>query len=527
MSLQESGTAQSMEDFAEASKEQSAAKQKGNRRSSQEKVNYGDYALSVETVEKLLNDHEIESGRKDKQNETIFELKNCLENDQHSKKAWVKIDKQGNVTAGCQAERCKWGFPRFYYKLVGEWPQWSKQEAEPSKEQEELAEMSGLHWTTNKQGQEVLIANIHNVAGYLSNKSLPIWYDSFLRKIKYDDKDTDTIRNWEDRETLELTKQLQQFEGLRRIGRDIVDQGVNLYAFSEERNELKEYLKSLEWDGQRRLDTWLIEYCGAGASAFVREAGRCWLIAAVARAFEPGTKFDHMLVLEGDQGIGKSTVFEILAGPWFDELGKFDGKDSAEKLAGVWIVEIAELAGLNKSDVETVKSFLTVRADRYRPPYGRRVEEYPRTCVFGGTTNADTYLNDSTGNRRFWPIKCQHIAIEDLRRDRGQLLAEAVQHYQRGKSFLLSEQARKEAQEAQESRYAQDSWEGPISEYVDRNLSVTMEEIFIHALRIEHREKWRRADEVRIGNIMRKLGWKRKRVQIEGVRGYAYVRTEA
>ena len=184
MSLHESGTAQSMEDFAEASKEESAAKQKGNRRSSQEKVNYGDYALSVETVEKLLNDHEIESGRKDKQNETIFELKNCLENDQHTKKAWVKIDKQGNVTAGCQAERCKWGFPRFYYKLVGEWPQWSKQEVEPSKEQEELAEMSGLHWTTNKQGQEVLIANIHNVAGYLANKSLPIWYDSFLRKIK-------------------------------------------------------------------------------------------------------------------------------------------------------------------------------------------------------------------------------------------------------------------------------------------------------------------------------------------------------
>ena len=129
--------------------------------------------------------------------------------------------------------------------------------AEQRKEQEELAEMSGLHWTTNKQGQEVLIANIHNVAGYLANKSLPIWYDSFLRKIKYHDKDTDAIRNWEDRETLELTKQLQQFEGLRRIGRDIVDQGVNLYAFSEGRNELKEYLKSLEWDGQWPAGGWI------------------------------------------------------------------------------------------------------------------------------------------------------------------------------------------------------------------------------------------------------------------------------
>jgi len=527
MSFEESAPVQSMEEFAEASKEQGAAKQKGNRRNSQEKVNYGDYAQSVETVEKLLNEHAIEFGPKHKQGETIFELVQCPESDQHHRKAWVKIDKDGNVTAGCQKERCKWGYPSFHHKLVGEYPKSPKQKIEPSTEAKELAEMSGLHWTTTKQGKDVLVANLHNVATYLTNKNLPIWYDSFLRKIKYEDLDTGEVGNWEDKQTLKLTQQLQQYEGLRRIGRDIVDQGVSLYAFSKERNELREYLDSLEWDGQRRLDTWLSDYCGAVSSPFVREAGRCWLLGAVARAYQPGTKFDHMLVLEGEQGLGKSTVFEILAGSWFTELGKFDGKDSAEKLAGVWIVEIPELAGLKKSDVETVKSFLTVRSDRYRPPYGRRVEEYPRTCVLGGTTNADTYLNDSTGNRRFWPIKCEYIEIEDLRRDRDQLLAEVVERYQQGWSLLLSEEARKEAQDAQENRYAQDSWEDQIFEYVERNQSVTMAEIFIHALNIEQREKWRRADEIRIGNIMKKLGWSRKRMKVEGVRGYAYYRNES
>jgi predicted P-loop ATPase len=266
----------------------------------------------------------------------------------------------------------------------------------------------------------------------------------------------------------------------------------------------------------------LPDYCGAEDTAFVRDAGRCWLLAAVYRAYEAGYKFDHMLVLEGEQGIGKSTVFEILAGNWFDELGKFDGKDSAEKLAGVWIVEIAELAGLKKSDVETVKSFLTVRSDRYRPPYGRRVEEFPRTCVFGGTTNSDTYLNDSTGNRRFWPIRCDRIDIPALRQDRDQLIAEAVQRYRQRESLLLSNKAQDEAKKAQEERYACDPWEGQVFDYVNLKESVTMEEIMINALKIEHQKEWNKGDNIRIGNIMKNLGWQRRRTQSHRKRGYTY-----
>ena len=518
----ENETFRSLEEFAEAYSNESISSKRSERGNHQSRVNYGDHAVSAEFVEKLLDEHDIEFQRKNKQGETIFELKKCPKNDQHFKKAWVKVDKQGDVTAGCHKESCKWGYPSFHYELAGKWPQSSKEIQELSKEQEELNGMSGLHWMTNKQGKEVLVPNLHNVATLLANKSYQIWFDVFLRKIKYSDVESGNSANWEDRQTLKLVKDLQQYDGLRRIGRDVVDQGVNHYAFSRERNELTEWLDSLLWDGHSRLNTWLRDYCGAEDTAFVSEAGRCWLLAAVYRAYKAGYKFDHMLVLEGEQGIGKSTVFEILAGNWFDELGKFDGKDSAEKLAGVWIVEIAELAGLKKSDVETVKSFLTVRSDRYRPPYGRRVEEFPRTCVFGGTTNSDTYLNDSTGNRRFWPIRCDRIHISALRQDRDQLIAEAVQCYRQGESLLLSNKAQDEAKKAQEDRYACDPWERQVSDYVNLQKSVTMDEIIIHALKIEHREKWYRGDPIRIGNIMKKLGWERRRTQIDGERGYAY-----
>ena len=517
----------SLEEFAEIYSNESTTKKQSGPVNHQDKVNYGDQAKSVEFVEKLLNDHNIEFQRKDKQSETIFEMKQCPKNDQHLKKSWVKVDQQGNVTAGCQKESCKWGYPSFHHDLTRKWPQSSKEILELNKEQEELNGMSGLHWITNKNGTKVLVPNLHNVATFLANKSYQIWFDVFLRKIKYSDLESDNSANWEDRQTLKLIKDLQQYDGLRRIGRDVVDQGVNHYAFSRERNELTEWLDSLLWDGHSRLNTWLRDYCGAEDTAFVREAGRCWLLAAVYRAYEAGYKFDHMLVLEGEQGIGKSTVFEILAGNWFDELGKFDGKDSAEKLAGVWIVEIAELAGLKKSDVETVKSFLTVRSDRYRPPYGRRVEEFPRTCVFGGTTNSDTYLNDSTGNRRFWPIRCDRIHIPALRQDRDQLIAEAVQCYRQGESLLLSNKAQDEAKKAQEDRYACDPWEGQVSDYVNLQKSVTMEEIMIHALKIEHHKEWNRGDTIRIGNIMKKLGWERRRPKIDGVRGYVYYPPEA
>ena len=147
---------------------------------------------------------------------------------------------------------------------------------------------------------------------------------------------------WDDQSDLVLTEKLQDFdEGLRRISTKLVHEGVMLYSGSCRRNILTDWLNSLEWDGQSRLDNWLSVYCGAKDTLFVREAGRCWLLAAVTRAFQSGTKFDHVLILEGEQGIGKSTVFTVLANGWSAELNTFRGKEAAERLDGVWIIEIA------------------------------------------------------------------------------------------------------------------------------------------------------------------------------------------
>ena len=382
-------------------------------------------------------------------------------------------------------------------------------------------QQGNLHYQINKQGQQVLIPNLHNCRELIQQQRLSVWYDEFLRQIQTEDFDGEIIQ-WDDSRTLELTVQMQSLEGMRRLGRDIVDQAIHLVAYRNVRNSLQDWLSALQWDGTERLDTWLARYCGAEVDEYTTDVGKCWLLAAVARAYEPGTKFDHMLVLEGPQGIGKSSIFEILAGGYFSELNKFDGKEPAEKLAGRWLIEVGELAGLRKSDVETVKSFLTCRVDRYRPAYGRYVIDVPRTCVFGGTTNADQYLNDATGNRRFWPVRCGQVDLTLLREERDLLLAEAVRRYQQGETFLLGESARKTVLMLQEDRDQDDAWMGPISRWLEKRHAATMEELFTDALDFEHKNQWKRADEVRIGNIMKKLNWKRYRVRNDGRLVYEY-----
>tara|TARA_E500000178_G_scaffold91192_1_gene89991 strand:+ start:1496 stop:3826 length:2331 start_codon:yes stop_codon:yes gene_type:complete len=360
------------------------------------------------------------------------------------------------------------------------------------------------------EDKQVLIANIHNVKEYLRQTRAEIWFDNFLHKT-LNKLETGEILEWDDHRTLVLTVKLQNIdEGLQRISTKLVHEGVMLYSGVHRRNVLTDWLDSLEWDGQFRLDDWLSVYCGAKDSVFVREAGRCWLLAAVARAYHPGTKFDHVLILEGEQGIGKSSVFAVLANGWSDELNTFGGKEATEKLDGVWIIEIAELAAMRRSDVETMKSFITATHDRYRPAYGRNVVEKPRSCVFGGTTNSKDYLPDPTGNRRFWPIHCEAINVSGLRQDRDQLWAEAVVRHQRGESFLLSEEARTEAVEEQEERYQMDAWEEDVRKYLKDHDAVTTAEILQDALSIDNKGQWKRGDEMRVGSILRHMGFKKR-----------------
>lgn len=261
-----------------------------------------------------------------------------------------------------------------------------------------------------------------------------------------------------------------------------------LTAVSHERSfhPIRDFLNGLpEWDRVPRVNMLLVDYLGADNSAYVRAATRKTFVAAVARVMQPGCKFDYMLVLNGPQGIGKSTLFAKLGGEWFnDSLSLNDTKDktAAEKLQGYWIMEIGELAGIKKAEVEAVKSFLSRQKDIYRPSYGRRTIEHPRQCIIVGSTNADTgFLRDSTGNRRFWPVVVNGSVTKTpwgLDSDTvNQIWAEALQLWKDGEALYLDDQdAAIEAIEQQKLAMEADERLGMIKDYLDRLLPLNWDE---------------------------------------------------
>jgi hypothetical protein len=240
-----------------------------------------------------------------------------------------------------------------------------------------------------------------------------------------------------------------------------------LECLANSRDPVLDYLDGLTWDRVPRLATWLSTYLGAADTAFNRAVSRLSLVAAVRRAREPGCKFDTIIVLEGPEGRGKSTAIEVLAGEahFSDQtlLGLSD-KQHQEALAGVWLFEIADLAGHSKAEVERMKAFCTRKHDRARPAWGRKSVWQPRRCVFFGTTNSETYLKSQTGNRRFWPVRCGRIDLEGLRRDRDQLWAEANSAEACGERLVLGETLWGDATALQEERRDADPWDDMLAQ---------------------------------------------------------------
>ena len=239
---------------------------------------------------------------------------------------------------------------------------------------------------------------------------------------------------------------------------------------------VREFLDALpEWDKVPRVDTLLIDYLGADDTPYVRAVTRKTLCGAVCRVLSPGCKFDTMLVLNGPQGVGKSTLISRLAGDWFsDSLNLSDTKDktAAEKLQGYWIMEIGELAGLKKAEVETLRSFLSRQNDIYRASFGKRATPHLRQCVFFGTTNAEKgYLRDTTGNRRFWPVKTPggsrkhswELSSEDIR----QIWAEVLVYVKAGERLYLDGKMEDTAKSEQREAMESDEREGLVREYLD------------------------------------------------------------
>jgi len=305
---------------------------------------------------------------------------------------------------------------------------------------------------------------------------------------------------------------------------------------------IKNYFESLQWDRTPRLDTWLCRYLGADENPFNRAVSRLSLIAAVRRILQPGCKFDQIIVLEGVEGKGKSSAIEILAGSdnFSDQLilGLRD-KEQQEVIQGVWLYEIADLAGHGHAEVEKVKAFASRTIDRARPAYGRKRVDIPRRCIFFGTTNDKSYLKSQTGNRRFWPVECRHVDLEALRRDRDQLWAEAVLA-ERGASLVLPEALWGSAAALQESRRAHDPWDDQLE-----NLERTT---WAKRVQLVEGDEWRVPSRVlmsdvlgipadrqsdvaakRLAYAMRRLGWECKLFRIEGVphRGYVKSATRA
>ena len=390
-------------------------------------------------------------------------------------------------------------------ELIDEDPECKKTiDAEREKELEkvfsgEIESGDQAEWKTDLQtAKGHIIANIFNLR-------LILLKDAALQGIRFNEL-SQTIENtepapWEDGEGpwknsddsgLYMYLSLHYADFKRNDLQDVLTQVARSRRF----HPIKDYLNGLPaWDGVARAETLLIRYLGAEDNRYVRAVTRKWLLGAMTRVFKPGTKFDWCLTLTGEQGIGKSTLAAKLGGAWFSDSLSFedmrDEKTAGEKLRGEWIMEIGEMKGLRKTDVESVKSFLSRAIDKYRPAYAKKVESYPRSCVFIGSGNNIDFLKDPTGNRRFWPVHCHRrrddqspgtwdITDEEI----GQIWAEVKTWYDKHETLELSKDVRRLAELNQMEATEQDDRAGAVEIYLDTLLPETWDTMDLNTRRL-------------------------------------------
>lgn len=381
----------------------------------------------------------------------------------------------------------------------------------------------------NDEGK--VLAELQNVLLVLRNHSAwkgVIYLDDFSHRVmkkrappfpggavgEWTDVDDSMTHAW-------LTAEMRML----RLRTTMIAEAVQAVAALNAHNPLKEHLNGLKWDGEPRLNGWLIDYLGAGAfpgpkdkpekiaadartNQCVMMAGRMWLIAAVARVFNPGCKFDQVLILEGQQGLGKSSALGIIGGEWFmDTPIPLGDKEGLEMIQGVWIVEMAELDSFNKAESTTAKSFFSRSKDRFRLPYGHRTVMFSRSCIFAGTTNQSEYFSDKTGNRRYWPVMCRDYDRAALVGVRDQLLAEAVHRYKAGERFWPNREEEELFRGEQDQREKIDPWLEKIESWMGSLVKdwVTVSEILGDCLKIDYGRMDAHVMATRVGHALNKI----------------------
>lgn len=299
----------------------------------------------------------------------------------------------------------------------------------------------------------------------------------------------------------------------------VVEEAVRMIAKRWEIHPVRDYLNSLKWDKKPRVDDFLVRVAGAPNTRYVRAVTKSFFLGAVARIMHPGEQVDTVLILEGAQGVGKSTLFRLLASDdWFlDTVFNIGGKDGYQALRRKWVVEFSELDVLGRADLSRAKAFVSSVKDSYRPPYGKTTIDFLRQCVFSGTINptaGNGYLNDETGARRFWPVRVGKVDLKAVRAERDQLWAETFVRYRDNESWHLRDPdlLKAAASEAEERRES-DPWETHFNEYLylnkgiyNKKTGVTIPTLLTEAVNMT-KDRQDRAAQIKAGKALRAIGW--------------------
>lgn len=377
-------------------------------------------------------------------------------------------------------------------------------------------------------GGQVLsnISNIKLILDHDPNFKDVIGYCNFsyrIMKRKMPPFKAASLGEWTDGDTERLRLYISDIYRLSPKTADVM--GATLVHAEENAfHPVRDYLGTLKWDGKKRVGSWLTTYLGVEATDYSTLVGTFFLVGAIARVMRPPVKVDNVLILEGSQGLGKSTCLANLFGEWFTDTAMALGeKDTFQQMAGTWGIELAELDAFNKAESTKAKQFFGSQEDRYRPAYGRITQSFPRQCVFVGTTNQDKYLKDSTGNRRYWPVTCTKINKDAVKKDRDQIWAEALYLFNDGMPWWPEEEFKHLFEVQQEDRFDADVWEDVIYDWLKRTRreSYSCADIMFDALAMDANQM-KPPEQKRVGQIMHRLGFVKKKKLINGKRPAFY-----